>query len=89
MTGDGPDVERPGLRAAPRRRTIPNEMALPQELVEAVSFALDREASELDVAKRAHMLAATRRAVDAWLRGRLSTAQAVAELRGAPAAFGV
>jgi hypothetical protein len=72
----------------PAGATIRIEMALPQELIDAVSAALDREAVELDIAKRAHLLASTRRTVDGWLRGRLTTPQAVALLlrRSAPLA---
>jgi hypothetical protein len=80
MTGAASSVETLGLMGPAPRATIRIEMALPQELIDAVTVALDREALEVDIAKRAHLLAATRRTVDGWLRGRITTPQAVALL---------
>lgn len=58
-------------------------MALPQELLDAIANALDREASASDVEQRARLLAATRTTIEEWLRGRLTTEEAVALLRTA------
>jgi hypothetical protein len=60
-------------------------MALPPELLDAVAKALDREASASDVGQRARLLAATRTTIEEWLRGRLTTEEAVALLRTATA----
>lgn len=54
---------------------------LPPELVAAVESALQRERGEADVEKRAHMQMGIRAALDGWLRGRISTPQAVLLLR--------
>ena len=53
----------------------------PQELVEALACALERERAEGDAQKRARIVAGARAAVDAWRRGRMTTAQAVLLVR--------
>jgi hypothetical protein len=50
---------------------------VPDELVEAIDAALACEAEETDVHARARLLARTRSALDDWLRGRMTTAEAV------------
>jgi hypothetical protein len=50
---------------------------IPDELVEAIDAALACEAEETDVDARAKLLANTRSALEDWLRGRMTTAQAV------------
>ncbi|HEY8039958.1 MAG TPA: hypothetical protein VIF15_09205 [Polyangiaceae bacterium] len=55
-------------------------MPLPDELVEAVTQAFDREMRELDMGVRAQMLARTRGTLDSWLHGTISTSDAVAAL---------
>ena len=52
-------------------------MPVPDELVEAIDAALACEAEETDVHARAKLLARTRAALEDWLRGRMTTAQAV------------
>jgi hypothetical protein len=54
---------------------------LPAELVDAIAAVLDREAAEMSFRARAALLAGTRAAMDAWLEGSASTAQAVGALR--------
>ncbi len=58
---------------------------MPSELMEAVTNALEREAAERDVEKRAQLLTATRATIEAWTRGRLTTEQAVLLIRLAAA----
>lgn len=53
----------------------------PQELIEALAAALERERDERDAEKRARILAGARAALDAWRRGRMTTAQAVLLVR--------
>lgn len=55
--------------------------APPPELVEALASALERERTEGDAQKRARIVAGARAAVDAWRRGRMTTAQAVLLVR--------
>ena len=52
-------------------------MPVPDELVEAIDAALACEAEETDVDARAKLLATTRSALEDWLRGRMTTAEAV------------
>jgi hypothetical protein len=54
---------------------------LPDELVDAIAAALDREAAEADVGARSRLLAGTRIAIESWLDGSASTAQTVGSLR--------
>jgi hypothetical protein len=48
--------------------------------VEAIDAALASEAEETDVHARAKLLARTRSALEDWLRGRMTTAEAVEAL---------
>ena len=59
----------------------PTNGTLPPELVTAVASALERERGETDAEKRAQIQTSIRAAVDGWLRGRVTTAQAVLLLR--------
>jgi hypothetical protein len=59
-------------------------MAVPRELVAAVAQAYDRELTEPDGGRRAELLALTRRILDGWLRGSVSTPDAVAALARGP-----
>lgn len=52
-------------------------MPVPDELVEAIDAALACEAEETDLNARAKLLATTRSALEDWLRGRMTTAEAV------------
>jgi hypothetical protein len=60
-------------RCAHAFSTVP----VPDELVEAIDAALAHEAEETDVHARAKLLASTRSALEDWLRGRMTTAEAV------------
>lgn len=55
--------------------------APPPELVEALAAALERERSEQDAQNRARILTGARAAIEAWRRGRVTTAQAVLLVR--------
>lgn len=55
--------------------------APPQELVEALASALERERGENDAQNRARILTRARAAIEAWRRGRVTTAQAVLLVR--------
>lgn len=55
--------------------------APPPELMEALASALERERAESDLQKRARILGGARAAMDAWRRGRMTTAQAVLLVR--------
>jgi hypothetical protein len=56
------------------------DMAVPRELRAAVTQAHDRELGEGNEARRAELHARTMRTLDAWLRRRVTTADAVAVL---------
>jgi hypothetical protein len=56
-------------------------MLLPGELLDAAAEALDAEAREISLARRARMLAWTRATLTQWRSGVLTTEQAVARLR--------
>ena len=66
--GDTPGVPPSGIRARPH---------LPGDLIDAVASALEREALESDVDVRAELLARVRQVLDAWLRGALTTDEAI------------
>ena len=55
-------------------------MPLPEELLDAVGAALDRDAQQVDLRERARLLALARTAVDAWPCGRITTTEAIALL---------
>lgn len=54
---------------------------LPDELVDAIAAALDREAAEMDLGARGRLLAGTRTAIESWVDGSASTAETVGSLR--------
>ena len=56
-------------------------VGVPEELVDAVGAALDREASEPSPEVRAELLSRTRDALERWIEGSLSTSQALEALR--------
>jgi hypothetical protein len=58
-------------------------MAVPRELWAAVTQAHDRELGEVDEVRRVELHARTMRTLDAWLRRRVTTADAVAALGAA------
>jgi hypothetical protein len=58
-------------------------MPLPEELVEAIGRLLDDESNERDSRRRAELLAIVRGTVDRWMRGELSTHDALARLAAA------
>jgi hypothetical protein len=55
-------------------------VSLPDELLQAVVATLDRERRETDRARRFLLLRWTRRTLEAWNRGALSTEEAVTSL---------
>jgi hypothetical protein len=67
-------------------RGIPPRTPLPDDLVEAIAAALDRESLEPDLLARARLLAGTRSAIKAWLDGVASTPQTVRALNSLPGA---
>jgi hypothetical protein len=71
---DTPSVPPSGIRARPN---------LPGDLIDAVASALEREALESDVDVRAELLARVRQVLDTWLRGALTTEEAIDVLAAA------
>jgi hypothetical protein len=72
----------PAQPAIPLPAGILARAPLPDELVEAIAAALDREAVETDFIARAELLNGTRTAIQAWLEGSASTVQTVRTLHG-------
>jgi hypothetical protein len=66
-------------RAVPR--AIFDRVPLPGELAQAIGAALDAEGRESDVLVLAALRGHTRRALEAWLEGAMTTAQTVRALR--------
>jgi hypothetical protein len=58
---------------------------LPAELLDAIGRVLDDESNERDSQRRAQLLAVVRATVDRWLRGEVSTADALTMLDAAHA----
>ncbi len=56
-------------------------MLPPDELLDALDAALERESHETDFGARGQMLSAARGTMAAWLHGDLTTFEAIEELR--------